>query len=118
MIEMAVFLQKIFINRTNKFLQNETFTSWARKNLTTDQHSTKGRTIVCIFIDINMHGMNGLSTGKNKSEPYADKVFVAMVSSYSPAINTTDTFNYKQVVVHLWKKPSPSKAAKNIMELP
>src|SRR5205085_9252872 len=96
--KMAVFLQKIIILDSKFSSEIETFTSGPETLDYLNNHYQTGEQFF-IFLDINMPGMNGLELlEKINQQPYAGKVFVAMVSSYSPAINATDTFNHKQVV--------------------
>ena len=115
--KMAVFLQKIIILESKFSSAVETFTSGAETLDYLINHYQRGEQFF-IFLDINMPGMNGLELlEKINQQPFADKVLVAMVSSYSPAVSTTEAFNYKQVV-YTFEKPITIEGCKEIMELP
>src|SRR4051794_15320701 len=93
--KMAVFLQKIIILDSKFSSAVETFTSGQETLDYLDNHYQTGEQFF-IFLDINMPVMNGLELlEKINQQPFADKVLVAMVSSYSPAASTIDAFNYK-----------------------
>jgi len=115
--KMAVFLQKIIILDSKLSSEIETFTSGPETLDYLDNHYQTEEQFF-IFLDINMPGMNGLELLERiNQEPYADKVFVAMVSSYSPAIDTVESFNHPQVI-YRFEKPITIEGCKAIMELP
>ena len=93
--KMAVFLQKIIILDSKFSSEIETFTSGPDTLDYLNSHYQSGEQFF-IFLDINMPGMNGLELLEEiNKQPYADRVFVAMVSSYSPTIASTGNFNHK-----------------------
>ena len=115
--KMAVFLQKIIILDSKFSSEIETFTSGPDTLDYLNSHYQSGEQFF-IFLDINMPGMNGLELLEEiNKQPYADRVFVAMVSSYSPTIASTGNFNHKQIV-YTFEKPVTIEGCQEIMELP
>ncbi len=115
--KMAGFLQKIIILES-KFTREIILFTNGHETLDYLKKNYKSGDEYFIFLDINMPLMNGweLLTEINKHE-FAGRVYVAMVSSFSPVTDGEAKAKYKQIV-YLFEKPVTLEICYALMELP
>ena len=115
--KMALFLQKIIILESKFTLELNTFTNGKDALHYLEDHSGAGHDFF-IFLDINMPHMNGwqLLDAINNRSQFTDRVFVAMVSSYSTITDEAAYSNYEQIV-YTFEKPVTIEGCREIMEL-
>ena len=116
--QMALFLQKIIILESKFTFELNTFTNGKDALNYIEDNSGAGDDFF-IFLDINMPHMNGwqLLDAINNRSQFTDRVFVAMVSSYSTITDETAYSNYEQIV-YTFEKPVTIEGCIEIMELP
>ena len=114
--KMAVFLQEIIILESGFTSDLSTFSNGkdTLEYLDSDHYSGDD---YLIFLDINMPVMNGKEfLDQLKTRVYADRVFVAMVSSYSAKAD--EEFKKYRQVIYTFEKPITAELCDKIKKLP
>ena len=114
---IAVFLQKIIILDSGLTKELSTFSHGKEILEFLDIHAPAGEDYL-IFLDINMPVMGGIEfLDTLQGRPYADNVWVALVSSYSAARDQETAARYRQVI-SIYEKPVTIETCHMILHLP